>query len=104
MRASPVHARACVAAVCFPCTPLLALTRLLLPPPPRPTPRARRPRAPHHAGSTVRFLLGALEKAGCPVDRSFFKVETCEQQVVGGFRPPDGARVPAAAAAAAAAA
>ena len=40
----------------------------------------------------MRFLVEALRKAGCPVDRRFFSVETCEGQVVGGFRPPDGVR------------
>ena len=44
------------------------------------------------AGATVRYMLDALAKAGCAIDKSFFKVETCEQQVVGGFRPPDGVR------------
>jgi len=44
------------------------------------------------ADATVRFMIQALEKAGCAVDRRFFSVETCEQQVVGGFRPGDGVR------------
>jgi len=29
-------------------------------------------------------------QAGCPVSRSFFKVEPCADAVGGGFRPPDG--------------
>jgi hypothetical protein len=37
-------------------------------------------------------MLDAMRKAGCTVDRSFFRVETCEGNVVGGFRPPDGVR------------
>jgi inner membrane protease ATP23 len=37
-------------------------------------------------------MLQALAKAGCPVDRRFFTVETCEKALVGGFRPPDGVR------------
>ena len=41
---------------------------------------------------TVKFMVDALAKAGCPVDSSFFSVETCQQQVVGGFRPGDGVR------------
>ena len=45
------------------------------------------------AGSaTVKFVLDALAKAGCPVTRSFFTVETCDAKVVGGFRPGDGVR------------
>lgn len=35
-------------------------------------------------------MLAALQRAGCPVDRRFFKVEACEAAVVGGFRPGDG--------------
>ena len=41
---------------------------------------------------TVKFLLDALAKAGCPVTRRFFTVEKCDTQVVGGFRPGDGVR------------
>ena len=51
-----------------------------------------RPYARRGAASTVRFMMDALRKAGCPVDRSFFRVEKCEGEVVGGFRPPDGVR------------
>jgi inner membrane protease ATP23 len=46
-------------------------------------------------GAPVRFMVDALRKAGCAVDRRFFTVETCDQQVVGGFRPPDGVRTAA---------
>ena len=38
----------------------------------------------------VRFLLEALEKAGCPVNRSFFEVQRCNKRVLGGFRPDEG--------------
>lgn len=38
----------------------------------------------------VRFLLEALEKAGCPIKRSFFEVEHCTQAVMGGFKPGGG--------------
>lgn len=38
----------------------------------------------------VRFLLEALEKAGCPVNRSFFEVQRCNKAVLGGFRPDEG--------------
>jgi mitochondrial inner membrane protease ATP23 len=38
----------------------------------------------------VRFLLEALEKAGCPVNRSFFEVQRCNAAVLGGFRPDEG--------------
>lgn len=41
---------------------------------------------------TVKFLVDALAKAGCPVTRRFFSVETCDAKVVGGFRPGDGVR------------
>ena len=34
--------------------------------------------------------LYALEKAGCPVNRSFFQVHNCSQAVMGGFRPDEG--------------
>ena len=37
-------------------------------------------------------MMDAMRKAGCAVDRRFFKVEACEGNVVGGFRPPDGVR------------
>jgi inner membrane protease ATP23 len=37
-------------------------------------------------------MVDALRAAGCPVDRRFFSVETCEQQVVGGFRTGGGVR------------
>lgn len=29
-------------------------------------------------------------QAGCTIGRSFFRVETCAEDVGGGFRPPDG--------------
>lgn len=38
----------------------------------------------------VRFMLEALEKAGCPVNRRFFEVQHCSQAVMGGFRPDEG--------------
>jgi inner membrane protease ATP23 len=38
----------------------------------------------------VRFLLEALDKAGCPVNRDFFEVQYCSQPVLGGFRPDQG--------------
>ena len=38
----------------------------------------------------VRFLLEALDKAGCPVNRDFFEVQYCSQAVLGGFRPDQG--------------
>ena len=44
-------------------------------------------------GPTVKFMIEALRKAGCAVDKRFFRVETCEGSVVGGFRPPDGVRL-----------
>jgi hypothetical protein len=40
----------------------------------------------------VKFMVAALAKAGCAVDKRFFSIETCAQSVVGGFRPPDGVR------------
>ena len=40
--------------------------------------------------SFVRFMVEHLEKAGCKVDKEFFRVEQCNSQVGGGFRPPDG--------------
>ena len=37
-------------------------------------------------------------QAGCAVQPNFFEVETCPEEVGGGFRPPDGVRgMPAAA-------
>ena len=39
-------------------------------------------------------MMDAMRKAGCAVDRRFFKVEACAGNVVGGFRPPDGVRAP----------
>jgi hypothetical protein len=38
----------------------------------------------------VRFLLEALDKAGCPVNQDFFEVQYCSQAVLGGFRPDQG--------------
>ena len=38
----------------------------------------------------VRFLLEALDKAGCPVNEDFFEVQYCSQAVLGGFRPDQG--------------
>ena len=40
--------------------------------------------------SMVRFLLEALEEAGCPVIRSSFEVQRCNKAVLGGFRPDEG--------------
>ena len=45
-----------------------------------------------HTDATVKFMVQALHRAGCPVDRRFFSVESCTQEVVGGFRPGDGVR------------
>jgi inner membrane protease ATP23 len=38
----------------------------------------------------VRFMLEKMAEAGCAIDSRFFRVETCSERVVGGFRPPDG--------------
>jgi inner membrane protease ATP23 len=38
----------------------------------------------------VRFMIEKLGDAGCAVDARFFKIEKCSEEVVGGFRPPDG--------------
>mmetsp|Transcript_11604 Transcript_11604/g.24301 ORF Transcript_11604/g.24301 Transcript_11604/m.24301 type:complete len:175 (-) Transcript_11604:30-554(-) len=40
--------------------------------------------------ATVKFMIDAMIKSGCKVDRSFFTVEKCDLSVEGGFRPPDG--------------
>ena len=37
-------------------------------------------------------VMGAPTQAGCAVQPSFFEVETCPEEVGGGFRPPDGVR------------
>ncbi|KAH8947951.1 hypothetical protein BDL97_11G071800 [Sphagnum fallax] len=42
----------------------------------------------HHP--MVKFVRGALEKAGCPVGDKFFKPEECSMQVGGGFKRDDG--------------
>jgi inner membrane protease ATP23 len=57
------------------------------------TPPALTTAATLAAGAPVRFMLDAMRKAGCAVDKRFFSVETCDQAVVGGFRPPDGVRL-----------
>jgi hypothetical protein len=72
----------------------IALSSLPVALPPMLTPEACREQlstALRHS-PTVKFMVDALAKAGCPVDSSFFSVETCQQQVVGGFRPGDGVR------------
>ena len=38
----------------------------------------------------VRFMIEKMREAGCAIDARFFRVERCEDAVVGGFRPPDG--------------
>ncbi|KAL6772096.1 hypothetical protein ACKKBG_A28920 [Auxenochlorella protothecoides x Auxenochlorella symbiontica] len=38
----------------------------------------------------VKFMMQKMQEAGCAVDRKFIKVEHCDAQVGGGFRPPDG--------------
>ena len=39
----------------------------------------------------TKFLLKAMDKAGCSVDpSSFFRVENCEATIAGGFRPRSG--------------
>jgi hypothetical protein len=35
-------------------------------------------------------LSSPFLQAGCPISRSFFRVEACAEDVGGGFRPPDG--------------
>ncbi|KAH9548146.1 hypothetical protein CY35_11G074200 [Sphagnum magellanicum] len=45
----------------------------------------------HHP--MVKFVRGALEKAGCPVGDKFFKPEECSMQVGGGFKRDDGDEV-----------
>lgn len=44
------------------------------------------------ADPMVKFVRGALEKAGCPVGDKFFKPEECSMQVGGGFKRDDGVR------------
>lgn len=51
-------------------------------------------------GSFVKFMLEKMEEAGCSVPRttsggaaSFFRVERCEKDIVGGFRPEAGVAV-----------
>lgn len=39
---------------------------------------------------TVKFMVNKMKEAGCEVHRSFFRVENCDAQAGGGFRPPDG--------------
>ena len=36
--------------------------------------------------------MEAPAQAGCAVQPNFFEVETCPEEVGGGFRPPDGVR------------
>ena len=43
---------------------------------------------------TVKFMLEKMREAGCGVGPGFFQVETCNDLVGGGFRPPDGVRPP----------
>jgi len=38
----------------------------------------------------VRFMMEAMEKAGCRVDHSFIKMEHCSGEIEGGYRPPNG--------------
>lgn len=44
---------------------------------------------------TVKFMIDKMAEAGCPVGPDFFRVETCDKEVGGGFRPPDGVSLPA---------
>lgn len=37
--------------------------------------------------------LACIQQAGCEIDQNFFRVESCDAQAGGGFRPPDGVRV-----------
>ena len=37
--------------------------------------------------------LACMQQAGCEIDQNFFRVENCDAQAGGGFRPPDGVRV-----------
>uniref|UniRef100_A0A7S0SFR7 Mitochondrial inner membrane protease ATP23 n=1 Tax=Mantoniella antarctica TaxID=81844 RepID=A0A7S0SFR7_9CHLO len=41
----------------------------------------------------VRFMLEALEKAGCPVNKSFFEIEANSKPVTGGFMPDKGIKL-----------
>ena len=45
-----------------------------------------------HLAFLATFELANLCKlqAGCEVGKSFFRVENCDAQAGGGFRPPDG--------------
>eukprot|EP00899_Mesostigma_viride_P006922 jgi/Mesvir1/16230/Mv08484-RA.1 len=38
----------------------------------------------------LKYMIDAMEKAGCPLNRSFFRCEKCPPGCSGGFRPPDG--------------
>lgn len=40
--------------------------------------------------SVLNTVTYSIAQAGCAVDREFIKVEHCDAQVGGGFRPPDG--------------
>lgn len=44
---------------------------------------------------TVKFMIDKMAEAGCPIGPDFFRVETCDKEVGGGFRPPDGVSLPA---------
>lgn len=39
---------------------------------------------------TVKFMVEKMKEAGCEVGKGFFRVESCDAQAGGGFRPPDG--------------
>ncbi|KAK9808691.1 hypothetical protein WJX72_002015 [[Myrmecia] bisecta] len=39
---------------------------------------------------TVKFMVDKLAEAGCKISKPFVRVENCNQEVGGGFRPPDG--------------
>lgn len=45
-----------------------------------------------HADPTVKYLVNALAQQGCPVTRSFFRVEDCSENASGGFLPGTGVR------------
>lgn len=42
------------------------------------------------ADPTVKFMIEALQKAGCPVTQNFFKSESCSVEAGGGFVPQIG--------------
>jgi mitochondrial inner membrane protease ATP23 len=39
----------------------------------------------------LKFLVEKMEEAGCPLSKNFVRVETCDMEVGGGFRPAGGA-------------